>query len=147
MTGTETLLLTFAVTIVGSGLGTTIVAALFKKRFDTQLETHKALLLRSGRIHERQVDSGIAAFPHELCDVLNAADLLRWRDRGGESLDRHAQDRLGMRLGLGRSQAVGPRELVELALVELFEDVAAPQRTIEIFNGEAQQEVPLLAGP
>ena len=57
MTPTETVLLTFAVTVVGSGLGTTIVAALFKKRFDTQLETHKALLQRGGRIHERQVDA------------------------------------------------------------------------------------------
>src|SRR5216684_8991283 len=57
MTPTEILLLTFAVTVIGSGLGTTIIGALFKKRFDTQLETHKALLQRSGQIHERQVDS------------------------------------------------------------------------------------------
>jgi hypothetical protein len=57
MTPTETLLLTFAVTIIGSGLGTAIVAAFLKKRFDSQLETHKALLQRSGKIHERQVDA------------------------------------------------------------------------------------------
>lgn len=48
---------TFIVTLVGSGLGTTIVGAWFKKRFDSQLETHKALLQRSGRIHEKQVDA------------------------------------------------------------------------------------------
>jgi hypothetical protein len=57
MTPTQTLLVTFAVTIIGSGLGTSIVAALLNKRFGTQLEAHKALLLRSGRIHERQVDA------------------------------------------------------------------------------------------
>ena len=37
MTPTETLLLNFAVTIVGSGLGTSIVATLLKKKFDIQL--------------------------------------------------------------------------------------------------------------
>src|ERR1700688_1476982 len=57
MTPTQTLLVTFAVTIIGSGLGTSIVAALLNKRFSTQLEAHKALLLRSGLIHERQVDA------------------------------------------------------------------------------------------
>jgi hypothetical protein len=46
-----------AVTIIGSGLGTAIVAAFLKKRFDSQLETHKALLQRSGKVHERQVDA------------------------------------------------------------------------------------------
>ena len=55
MTPNETLLVTFAVTIIGSGLGTTIIGAWFKRRFDSQLETHKALLQRSGKIHERQV--------------------------------------------------------------------------------------------
>ena len=38
------------------------MAALFKKRFDAQLETHKALLQRSGRIHERQVDALSAVY-------------------------------------------------------------------------------------
>jgi|HubBroStandDraft_6_1064221.scaffolds.fasta_scaffold242543_2 hypothetical protein len=55
MNPTETLLVTFAVTIIGSGLGTTIIGAWFKRRFDSQLETQKALLQRSGKIHERQV--------------------------------------------------------------------------------------------
>ena len=44
-------------TFIGSGLGTTIAAALFKRRFDAQLETHKALLQRNGLIHARQVDA------------------------------------------------------------------------------------------
>jgi hypothetical protein len=57
MTETTKLVATIVATLVGSGLGTTIIGALFKKRFDTQLETHKALLQRSGNIHERQVDT------------------------------------------------------------------------------------------
>lgn len=60
MTDSERVLVTLAVTVAGSGLGTTIVAALFKKRFDAQLETHKSLLQRSGRIHERQLDALLA---------------------------------------------------------------------------------------
>jgi hypothetical protein len=57
MMDTATLLITVAATVVGSGLGTAIVGALLSRRFNTQLETHKALLQRSGRIHERQVDA------------------------------------------------------------------------------------------
>ena len=57
MTETEKLLLTMAATFVGSGLGTTIVGALFKRKFDAQLATHTALLQRNSRIHERQVDA------------------------------------------------------------------------------------------
>jgi hypothetical protein len=38
-------------------LGTTIVAALFKRRCDAQLETQKGRLQRSSRVHERQVDA------------------------------------------------------------------------------------------
>lgn len=36
------------------------MGALFKRRFDAQLETHKALLQRSSRIHERQVETLLA---------------------------------------------------------------------------------------
>jgi len=60
MTGPEKFLLTLAATLLGSGLGTTIVGALFKRRFDAQLETHKAQLQRNSRIHERQVDTLLA---------------------------------------------------------------------------------------
>jgi hypothetical protein len=48
MTETEKLFLTLAVTLVGSGLGTTIVSALFKRRFDAQ-QTHEALLQRNSK--------------------------------------------------------------------------------------------------
>ena len=60
LTETEKLFLTLLVTILGSGVGTTVVGALFKRRFDAQLETQKALLQRSSRIHERQVDALLA---------------------------------------------------------------------------------------
>jgi hypothetical protein len=56
MMDTTTLFVTVAATVVGSGLGTALVGALLSRRFNTQLETHKALLQRSGRIHEKQVD-------------------------------------------------------------------------------------------
>ncbi len=57
MTKSDELFLTLAITVVGSGLGTTIVGVLFKQQFDSQLETYKALLQRNSRIHERQVDA------------------------------------------------------------------------------------------
>ena len=62
MTETQKLLLTFAVTVLGSGLGTTIIGALFKRRFDAQLERQKALLQRGSRIHERQIDALLAIY-------------------------------------------------------------------------------------
>jgi hypothetical protein len=46
-----------AVAVLGSGLGTTIVGALFKSRFDHQLELQKAVLERASRVHERQVET------------------------------------------------------------------------------------------
>jgi hypothetical protein len=60
LTETHKLLVTLAVTVLGSGIGTTIVGALFKRRFDNQLEVQKALLQRGSRIHERQVDALLA---------------------------------------------------------------------------------------
>jgi hypothetical protein len=40
---------------IGSGLGTTLVGALFKMKFDAQLETQKAFLQRASNVHELQV--------------------------------------------------------------------------------------------
>ena len=99
MTGTETLLLTFAVTIVGSGLGTTIVAALFKKRFDTQLETHKALLLRSGRIHERQVDALLAIHSKLELALFSLQRVASAGKFSGEASDRELLQRMARDLG------------------------------------------------
>jgi hypothetical protein len=49
--------LTFILTLIGSGLGTTIVAGLLKHRLDQRLELVKALLEQGSRIHERQIDA------------------------------------------------------------------------------------------
>jgi hypothetical protein len=45
---------------LGSGVGTTVVGALFKRRFDAQVEVQKALLQRTSRVHERQVGALLA---------------------------------------------------------------------------------------
>jgi hypothetical protein len=44
-------------TVLGSGLGTSLIALFFKRRFDRELESQKAILFRASRIHERQVDT------------------------------------------------------------------------------------------
>jgi hypothetical protein len=44
-------------TILGSGVGTASVGAMFKRRFDRELELQRAVLERGTRIHERQVDA------------------------------------------------------------------------------------------
>ncbi len=51
------------------------------------------------------------------------------------------------RLRLALRYPVLDRELVDLAVLQLIEDRAAPQRPVEIHDGQAEQEVPLLAGP
>ena len=51
------LLLDTGLTIVGSGLGTTLVGIFFKRKFDHELEVQKAFLARVTRVHERTVDT------------------------------------------------------------------------------------------
>lgn len=51
------LLMTFSLTLIGSGFGTTIVAVLLDRRFDERLELLKAVLQRGSRIHERQIEA------------------------------------------------------------------------------------------
>jgi hypothetical protein len=48
---------TFALTLLGSGIGTSLVVAWFKKQFDAELEEQKALLQRGSRVHEKQIDA------------------------------------------------------------------------------------------
>lgn len=84
---------------MGSGLGTTIVAAWFKRRFDTQLETHKALLQRSGQIHERQVDALLtlhSRLEHALFNLQRAAGHGKL---AGEADDHELLNRMGRDLG------------------------------------------------
>jgi hypothetical protein len=49
--------LSAGLTIVGSGLGTTFVGMLFKRKFDRELEVQKAFLTRVSRVHDRSVDT------------------------------------------------------------------------------------------
>lgn len=41
--------------IIGSGIGTTFISILFKRKFDKELEIQKATLMRGSKIHEQQV--------------------------------------------------------------------------------------------
>jgi hypothetical protein len=62
MPETVNLLRTLLTAVIGSGIGTTIVGALFKWKFDKQLETHKAMLQRGSKIHERQVEALLSIY-------------------------------------------------------------------------------------
>ncbi len=98
MTPSETPYLTFALTIIGSGLGTAMVGAFLKRRFDTQLETHKALLQRGGRIHERQVDALLpihSKLEEALFYLQRAAGALKIQ---GEASDKELLSRMGRSL-------------------------------------------------
>jgi hypothetical protein len=122
MTPTETLLLTLAVTVVGSGLGTTIIGALFKKHLDTQLETHKALLQRSGKIHERQVDS-LLLIHSKLNDGLfylqraTGAGKLR-----GEASDEKLLNRMAENLAAANAEFAKSRLLIAESLGRKLDD-------------------------
>jgi hypothetical protein len=50
-------LLNLAGIVVGSGVGAAAIGAYLGKRFNTQLEIQRALLQRTSKIHERQVDA------------------------------------------------------------------------------------------
>jgi hypothetical protein len=116
MTPTEILVLTFAVTVVGSGLGTTIVGAWFKKRLDAQLETHKALLQRGGRIHERQVDALLpihSKLEEALFYMQRAAGAGRFR---GEVSDEELLNRMVCALGAASEQFSNTRLLIDESL-------------------------------
>jgi hypothetical protein len=56
--------LTAAITIIGSGVGTSFVGLLFKRKFDHDLEIQRAFLTRASRVHDRQVDSLIELYGH-----------------------------------------------------------------------------------
>jgi hypothetical protein len=54
----------FCVSIIGSGLGTTGVGLLFKRKFDRDLEIHKAFLTRAANVHGRMVNTLAALYRH-----------------------------------------------------------------------------------
>jgi hypothetical protein len=116
MTPTETLFLTFAVTIIGSGVGTTIIGALFKRRFDSQLETQKALLQRSGRIHERQVDALLPIHSNldkALFYLQRAASAGKL---AGEASDKEFLERMARSLGVASDEFSKNRLLISESL-------------------------------
>jgi hypothetical protein len=115
MTETERSLLTLAMTFVGSGLSTTIVGAFFKRRFDSQLETQKALLQRSGRIHERQVDALLA-----IHRSLEQALFCLQRAKSAEKFEGEADDRTQL-ARIARYLGVASKEFSKNRL--LFSDI------------------------
>jgi len=82
--------------LLGSGIGTTVVGALFKRRFDAQLETQKAVLQRGARIHERQVDALLrihAKLERALFYLVRAASAVKFAGESDhEMLQRMAAD-------------------------------------------------------
>lgn len=122
MTETTKLLVSVAAALVGSGLGTSIVAALFKKRFDTQLETHKALLQRGGRIHERQVDALLpihSKLEEALFYLQRAAGAGKF---AGEASDKVLLERMVCSLGEASTEFSKNRLLVSGSLEEKLDE-------------------------
>ena len=123
MNPTETLLATFAVTIIGSGLGTTIIGALFKRRFDSQLETQKALLQRSGKIHERQVDALLvihSKLEEALFYLQRAASAGKF---AGEASDKELLERMGRTLGAASEEFSKNRLLISESLGQKLDEL------------------------
>jgi hypothetical protein len=122
MTPAETLFITFAVTIIGSGLGTTIVGAFFKRRFDAQLETHKALLQRIGRIHGMQVDA-LLVIHSKLDEALFYLQRVTSKGRfRGEASDKEMLERMGRSLGAASEEFAKKRLLVSEKLGQKLDE-------------------------
>jgi hypothetical protein len=116
MVDTTTLLVTVIPTVVGSGLGTAIVGAMLSRRFNTQLETHKALLQRNGRIHERQVDA-LSVIHAKLDEALfylqRAAGAGKFR---GEASDAELLNRMALAMGAASTEFAKSRLLISESL-------------------------------
>ncbi|MGA9884886.1 MAG: hypothetical protein WBQ34_14310 [Candidatus Acidiferrales bacterium] len=122
MTPTETLLATLAVTIVGSGLGTTIIGAWFKRRFDSQLETQKAWLQRNGRIHERQVDA-LLSIHSKLEEALFYLERVASAGKfSGEASDKELLERMARSLGDASKEFSNNRLLFSEGLGQKLDD-------------------------
>lgn len=91
----DEVLLTSLLTVLGSGVGTTIVGWLFKRKFDSELERQKAFLHRASRVHERQVDVLTGLYRH-LWDVHAYAQLLsKASTMSGEKPDEYPKEFAG----------------------------------------------------
>jgi hypothetical protein len=122
MTETTKFVVTIVAALVGSGLGTTLIGALFKKRFDAQLETHKALLQRSGRIHERQVDSLLIIHSkvyEALFYLQQAVGAGKFR---GEASDEELLNRMAHALGAASTEFAKSRLLISESLGQKLDE-------------------------
>jgi hypothetical protein len=122
MVDTTTLLVTVVATVVGSGFGTAIVGALLSRRFNTQLETHKALLQRSGKIHERQVDALLL-----IHSKLEEASFYLQRAAGagklqGEVSDAELLNRMALAMGAASSEFAKSRLLISESLGQKLDE-------------------------
>lgn len=164
MAETTKFVLTIVAALVGSGLGTTIIGAWFKKRLDTQLETQKALLQRSGKIHERQVDSLLiihakvdealfylqrAAGAGKFRDEASDEELLNWMARAlGAASTEFAKSRLLISESLGQkldeffSKMFSGGMAVNLALDPMVQNGNARAKLVDQAREIAYRELP-----
>lgn len=113
---------TILASLVGSGVGTTIIGALFKKRFDAQLETHKALLQRSGEIHKRQVEALLVIhfnLNNALFNLQRAAAAGKF---SGEASDIELLQRMAQSLGPASEEFAKTRLLFSESLGKKLDD-------------------------
>ena len=100
MAGTNGLLAVLIATIVGSGVGTSLVGFLFKHRFDVQLAKQTAMLQRHSRIHELQVEA-LGVIHSDLNDALFYLQKIASAGRTGQVDDTVALQAYGGALGEG----------------------------------------------
>jgi len=115
-------IVTILASLVGSGLGTTIIGAFFKKRLDAQLETHKALLQRSGKIHGMQVESLLiihAKLDEALFYLQRAASAGKLE---GEAPDDELLRRMAVALGEASKECAKSRLLLSESLGKKLDD-------------------------
>lgn len=94
MTDANKQIIGFILTLVGAGLGTTVVAAVLQWRFGKQLERLKAVLERGSRIHERQVEALLGIY-----SKLEAATFYLQRAASTGLLEGENRDELRKRAG------------------------------------------------
>jgi hypothetical protein len=112
----------FITTLVGSGVGTAIVGAFFKRRFDAQLESYKALLQRSSRIHERQVDALLtihAKLERALHYLQRAASTSKFQ---GEASDQGLLQSMALEMGAASEEYSKTKLLISPALTARLDE-------------------------
>lgn len=122
MTETTGILITVVASLVGSGLGTTLVAALLSRRFNIQLETHKALLQRGGRVHERQIDALLpihSSLEEALFYLQRATSAGKFQ---GEVSDKELLERMGRALAAASKEFSKNRLLVSGTLEQKLDE-------------------------